>query len=179
MFWLWMTFCIFTGCAAELLASNYGLPLPLLLLLTFYFGSLRRWSQTFLPLLLAAAIIDSLYGRALPSQGLAVATTLLLAHVWKKIGDYDAVLPLLLPGALIGITTTLCSLLHVHLRAGHTPPAFWRFAAASLATAPLLLPVACRLLDAAATSLGLPQLRHRRFHVPDHEAFPEDYEIYD
>lgn len=174
-----MTFCIFIGCAAELLAGNYGLPLPLLLLLAFYFCSLRSWLQTILPLLLAAAAIDSLYGRTVPSHGLAVATTLLLAQAWKKYGDYGAMLPLLLPGLLIGITATLGNLLQVRLQAGHVPVPFWRFAATCLAGGTLLLPPACRLLDAIAASLGMAQLRHRRFHVPDHEAFPEDYEIYD
>lgn len=179
MFWLWMTFCIFTGCATELLAGNYGLPLPLLLIIAFYFCSLRSWPQTFLPLMLAAAAIDSLYGRTIPSHGIAVATTLLLAQGWKKFGDYGTALPLLLPGILVGIIATFGSLLHVRQQAGHLPAPFWRFAAASLAGGTLLLPPACRLLDTVAASLGMAQLRHRRFHAPDHEAFPEDYEIYD
>lgn len=73
----------------------------------------------------------------------------------------------------------LSILANVHLAAGQIPPGFWRFAATTLIATTLMLPACCRLLDAIAASLGMAQLRNRRFNLPDHEAFPEDYEIFD
>ena len=158
MFWLWLTTLLFLATLAEIILGLHHLAVPCLLLVAFYFASLLPWQKAFLPILLAAALLDSSLGRAFPSCGAAIILMLVLNTFWKKIGNLDSLLSLLLPGLGLSLILTTIAFVQNKITLGtfrlNSPSQV--FAQALFAI--ILLPGLCQLLDSSARKLSLRRL---------------------
>lgn len=158
MFWLWLTTLLFLAALAEIILGLYQLAVPCLLLTAFYFASLLPWQKAFLPILLAAALLDSSLGRSFPACGCAAILMLIFCHCWRKFGNWDSWLSLLLPGAALAIILTAVTLVQHKITLGSLRPNNWGQTAAQAAFAIVLLPPLCQVLEGCARRLSLRRL---------------------
>lgn len=158
MFWLWLTTLLFLATLAEIILGLHHLAVPCLLLLAFYFASLLPWQKAFLPLLLAAALLDSSLGRTFPSCGVATILMLIMNTCWKKVSSLDSLLSLLLPGLGLGLILTTVTFVQNKIILGtfrlNSPAQVFTQAFAAI----ILLPVVCHLLESLARKLSLRRL---------------------
>lgn len=170
MFWLWLTTLLFLSALAEIILGLYHLAVPCLLLTAFYFASLLPWQKAFLPILLSAALLDSSLGRTFPACGTAAILMLILCSIWKKFGNWDSWLSLLLPGAGLALILTAVTLVHHKIILGSFRLNHPGQAAFQAISALILLPLFCQIYEAGARRLSLRRLETLSPHSREENA---------
>ena len=107
---------------AEALLGLYGLSVPLLLAMSFYFAVIGPWEKSTPLLLLPAFLSDSLSPLAFPLGAANLVAVILLAAAWRRLGEIRSAAMSAFPGMVIGAWRGCATLLACGLLGHGLPP---------------------------------------------------------
>ncbi len=166
---VWILLCSLMAAGIELVVGGYGLCLPVFAAVAFCLLVAQGARRSLPWLVLAGAVLDLSYARALPAQAVLLVLLALLAAAWRRHGDCIHPLAQTLPGIAVGglsgaVLVLLVSLPGLAPGWGTVRQQGW-ILLQGLGGGAVLTPFAMALLDGGARRLGLPlyaRARNRR-----------------
>ena len=163
MIWVWLCWCAFCAVLVELVFGTYGLAVPAVAAVAYYFAVVLGWGPAFLVAAPAGYALDLILARGVPATPLVVVAALGLGVFWRRHGDCDEPVAQSVPGGMLGFAAGAVLMALVSLP--HEPPrAVFGWHGALLVLESTLagaagVPLLCRFLDACAFRLDMPQYR--------------------
>lgn len=156
---VWILLCSLLAAGLELVVGGYSLCLPVFAAVAFCLLVAQGVRRALPWLVLAGAVLDLSYARALPAQAVLLVLLALLATAWRRHGDCLHPLAQILPGIVLGalsgaVLVVLVSLPGLAPSWGAVRQQGW-ILLQGVGGGAVLTPLAMALLDGGGRRLGL------------------------